>query len=308
LALASGPPAGSAQPKTVTVSTESIASPSLPADVADSCAGCGAPLADDQRYCLQCGERRTPMSSVLLAGPPARAAAPGAAAPGPVPPGPVTRGAGVAGGAQRGSAVTVFAGVGVLLLAMGVGVLIGRSGTSKSSLAPSEVITVSAPSAGGAAAAVPAERSFTDDWPSGTTGYTVQLQALPQASTALSAVEAAKAAATGKGAKGVGALKSSDFSGLAAGNYVIYAGVYKKRPEAEKALKGLRSSFPGASVMAVSPRASSSSAASGSSGSSSVGSSASHPAPPSAVESLKSTKGKTYEERSKALPNVMTTG
>ncbi len=63
-----------------------------------------------------------------------------------------------------------------------------------------------APSSAAAAA------SFTGDWPSGTSGYTVQLQTLPQSRTQVSAVEAAKAAATAKGAKSVGALKSEEFS------------------------------------------------------------------------------------------------
>jgi hypothetical protein len=35
-------------------------------DVAETCPACGASLAGDQRYCLEYGERRAPMSSVLL--------------------------------------------------------------------------------------------------------------------------------------------------------------------------------------------------------------------------------------------------
>jgi hypothetical protein len=41
----------------------------------------------------------------------------------------------------------VIAGVGVLLLAMGVGVLIGRSGNSKPAAAPAQVISVAQPGA-----------------------------------------------------------------------------------------------------------------------------------------------------------------
>jgi phosphatidylinositol-3-phosphatase len=41
------------------LSTESIASPPLPAAAVEPCATCGAALAADQRYCLQCGTRRT---------------------------------------------------------------------------------------------------------------------------------------------------------------------------------------------------------------------------------------------------------
>jgi hypothetical protein len=44
------------------------------------------------------------------------------------------------------------------------------------------------------------------------------------------------------------------------------------------------------------------------SGSSGVGSSESHPAPPSVLNSLKGTKGKNYEEKSKNLPDVVETG
>ena len=292
--------------KVATLSTESIASSSLPVGAKESCAGCGAALAADQRYCLECGERRTPMSSVLLGGPPARRdpqAPPPATSP-------FAQGASPGDGiGQRGNTVTVIAGVGVLLLAMGVGVLIGRSGSSKTAAAPAQVVSVAAPGTGSSAPST-TSASFTDDWPSGTTGYTVQLQTLPQSSTQVSAVEAAKAAASAKGAKGVGALKSEDFSSLTAGSYVIYAGVYHKKTEAAKALSGLKKSFPGASVVQVSNGgASPSSAGSGSSsGGSGVGSSPSHPAPPSVLNNLRKGGGQSYEQKSKNLPNVVETG
>jgi hypothetical protein len=293
---------------TATVSTESIASPPLPAaaDSTPTCSGCGAPLADDQRYCLECGERRTPMSSVLLGGPPGGAVSQSQPSR-PVPPAPGTPPAGDTG---RGGAVTLIAAVGVLLLAMGVGVLIGRSGGSKTTAVPPQVITVSAPSGPGAASTAPVEASFTDDWPAGTSGYTVQLQTLPQAGTQLSAVEAAKTTATANGAKGVGALKSGDFSSLTAGNYVIYAGVYHTKAAAEKELAGLKRKFAGASVIAVSTGSSSTSGshAASSSRGSGAGSSQTHPAPSSVVESLKGAKGKSYEEKSKNLPDVIETG
>src|ERR1019366_4265057 len=149
------------------------------------------------------------------------------------------------------------------------------------------------------------EASFTDDWPSGTSGYTVQLQTLAQSGTSVSAVQAAKSAASAKGVKGVGALKSEDFSSLSAGSYVVYSGVYHKRAEAEKALPALRKSFPGAKVVKVS---NASSAGESSGAASSPGSSESHPAPPTVLNKLKSVKGKSYEEKSKELPNVVETG
>jgi hypothetical protein len=295
-----------ADSKVVTLSTESLASSSPPPADADArCASCGAPLAADQRYCLECGERSVPMSSVLLGGPPASetaaapASPPGASPPGSSPPN---------GAAQRNSTLTVIAGVGVLLLAMGVGVLIGRSGASKQSAAPpAQVISIAgAPSAGTSAPTQAAsEPTFSSSWPSGTNGYTVQLQTLPQSGTAVSAVESAKAAASTKGAKAVGALKSEEFTSLTAGSYVIYSGVHHTKSEAEKALAGLKKSFPGAKVIKVSNGGSSSSAEPPTASPGGVGQSESHPAPPSVLKSLKSAKGKSYEEKSKNLPDVV---
>jgi hypothetical protein len=262
-------------------------------------------MAADQRYCLECGERRTPMSSVLLGGPPKspEPAAP-SRAPGPPPQGPRAP----ESAWQRGGTLTVIAGVGVLLLAMGVGVLIGRSGSSRSSGGPSQVIVATGPSAS-ATPAPAAETPFTDNWPSGTSGYSVQLQTLPQSGTTASAIEAAKTAASAKGAKAVGALKSEDFSSLPAGHYVIYSGVYHKRAEAQKGLAGLKKSFPAASLIRVSSGGSSSSSkGSGSAGGSGgVGSSLTKPAPPTVLPSA-GKKGKSYEQESKNLPNVISTG
>lgn len=217
-------------------------------------------------------------------------------------------------GSPRGNAVTVIAAVGVLLLAMGVGVLIGRSGgAGKQTAAAPQVISVgSAPAAGSSAGASEAASSA-DDWPSATNGYTVQLQTLAQSSTQMSAVEAAKAAASAKGAKGVGALKSEDFASLKAGNYIVYSGVYHTKPEAEKALSTLKKDFPGAEVIKVSSAGASSAGASpgsgagSGSGASGAGGGSSPPASPKALEELSKSKGKSYEEKSKNLPNVVGT-
>jgi hypothetical protein len=301
----------STQTKALTLSTESIVSSSQAAGVTESCPACGAALAADQRYCLQCGERRVPMSSVMFGGPPNSAGSP-SPAPGPLPPysGPSRE------VDQRGNTVAVIAGVGVLLLAMGVGVLIGRSSVSKQSSAPPSVITVGTGSTPTASAPTSTESSaFTDDWPAATNGFTVQLQTLPEATTQTSAVEAAKTAASGKGAKEVGALKSADFQSLTAGNYLIYSGVYKKKTEAEKALGGLKKNFSGASVVEVSTGASSSPSSSGSSSPSSKSSSSSSGSgksksstPPPSSASKPSGAGRSYEEKSKNLPDVVETG
>jgi hypothetical protein len=242
------------------------------------------------------------MSSVMLAGPPRAQDAT------PTPPAPAAPGAERQASWQRNNTLTVIAGVGVLLLAMGVGVLIGRAGGSKPAQGAAQVVTVGAPAAGTTTPAAASE-AFTSDWPPGTTGYTVQLQTLPQAGTQPSAVEAAKAAASAKGAKAVGALKSEEFSSLPSGKYVIYSGVYHKKSEAEKALGGLRRSFAGASVVSVSNGAASGSspAAGGGASSSGAGNSLSNPAPPTVLES-KPKKGQSYEQKSKNLPNVISTG
>jgi len=244
------------------------------------------------------------MSSVLLGGPPSRSGAASQAPPAASPP------ASPASPArdQRNNTLTVIAGVGVLLLAMGVGVLIGRSGDSKQVAGTPQVITVGSAGANAGTGAAPAA-SFTSDWPAGSSGYTVRLQALPASST-VSAVEAAKAAASAKGAKAVGALKSEEFSSLTAGSYVIYSGDYHKKAEAEKALGALKKSFPSASVIDVSNGSESSAGeGSSSSGGSGAGASPTHPAPPSVLKSLHTGgSGSSYEQKSKNLPDVVETG
>ncbi|HWJ50580.1 MAG TPA: hypothetical protein VNR42_06135 [Solirubrobacteraceae bacterium] len=260
-------------------------------------------MASDQRYCLECGERRAPASSF------APSAAPSGETTTPPPATPSRPPGSEPARETRDSANTpaVIAGVGVLLLAMGIGILIGRSGNAKTAAAAApQVITVAGTSGSGGSTAS-SEESFTGDWPSSTSGYTVQLQTLPETGTTVSAVQAAKSSATGKGAKSVGALKSEEFTSLTAGSYVIYSGIYHKRAEATKALAGLKKNFPGAKVISVSSHGS---AAEGSTGGSSggVGSNESKPAPPSVLEGLKGAKGKSYEEKSKNLPDVVSTG
>src|SRR3954452_1421791 len=103
--------------------TRSIATPT------DRCPNCGARMAPDQRYCINCGERRSGggLRDALPKIPVAQVAA--------------------AAGSRRftpSSRTNLIAGIGVLLLALGVGVLIGRSGHSDSGTAATpQVVTVS---------------------------------------------------------------------------------------------------------------------------------------------------------------------
>jgi hypothetical protein len=124
------------------MATQDVHAPTLGAQ-GEPCATCGAPLAADQRYCLECGTRRTDARLAfrdILSG---QAPPPGVAPPGaPVPSDPPPARAGLA----------FLAGLLCLLVALGVGVLIGRSGDNTPTAAtppPAQVITVggSAPAA-----------------------------------------------------------------------------------------------------------------------------------------------------------------
>lgn len=108
--------------------------PTTPATASeDRCGACGAPLAHDQRYCVECGERRG--ASRLPAGQPAAEASSRR-----------TRAPRGPRGQRVSSGTTLVAGVGVLLLAIGLGVLIGRLGhnssNQKASSPPVQVVTV----------------------------------------------------------------------------------------------------------------------------------------------------------------------
>ncbi|HEX6743565.1 MAG TPA: hypothetical protein VF087_05110 [Solirubrobacteraceae bacterium] len=129
--------------------TQDIHAPTLGAQ-GEPCASCGAPLAGDQRYCLECGARRAQarvaFRDILGAGgaPPT----PPAGLPAQAPDGPPAR-----------SGLAFLAGLLCLLAALGVGVLIGSSGgdTTAAAPPPAQVITVG----GAAAATAPAATTST---------------------------------------------------------------------------------------------------------------------------------------------------
>ena len=145
----------------------------LPVVTTERCSQCAAPLAPDQRYCLQCGAARAhvsgPISGGRPGGPPPTAVSPqNATSPqsalspgGPQNPPPGTPGAppnappgfGAAQPSNRNNTLALLAGVGVLLLALGVGVLIGRASTGSAKVPPAQVISVGGPAAGTAGTA-----------------------------------------------------------------------------------------------------------------------------------------------------------
>jgi hypothetical protein len=121
------------------VSLSSVPQPDLSPVTAelDACGACGAAMAIDQRYCLECGQRRGEprlpfMDAVVLMEAVRQSRQP------PPPPQPPKRKRGISPNAA------LIAGVGTLLLALGIGVLIGHSGThevAQTAAAP-QVITV----------------------------------------------------------------------------------------------------------------------------------------------------------------------
>ena len=114
--------------------------------VGDRCANCGAALASDQRYCVQCGERRgqSRFSPATMTAPPVQTTTTVTRAPDPGP-------------RRPSSGATVVAGIATLVLALGVGVEIGHianHGDNSGGKAPAaQVITVNGGGGGGGSSA-----------------------------------------------------------------------------------------------------------------------------------------------------------
>jgi hypothetical protein len=135
-----------------------VASAPIASTTATHCANCGALLAADQRYCVECGERHGDPRLPVMSG------RQDLSAPALAPPPPRKGGSRLA----RASANTaLIAGVGTLLVALGVGVLIGRSSESSRPAAGAapQVVTIAGGGAvaGGATAASSAAPASTGD-------------------------------------------------------------------------------------------------------------------------------------------------
>src|SRR4051794_20444141 len=168
----------------------------------ESCSACGAPLASDQRYCLECGARRSaarvPFTQIL--------GARGAAEAAPVAP-----------PSRDWTPLVALGGLGALAIVLIVGVLIGKDASGTKQAAAPQVIRVGG--GGGASAQTAAASGFKSDWPAGQSGYTVELGTLPRDGTTPDKVQAAEKDASGKGVAKVGALASDDFTSLPGGKY-----------------------------------------------------------------------------------------
>jgi hypothetical protein len=139
----------------------------------EPCATCGAPLAADQRYCLACGARRGPGRRPF-----ARGSAPAAAVTTAV-----TSVRETPEPARLRTNLSALGALACLLLALGIGVLIGRGGADRPTgkPAPAQVITVSG-AAAPAATTTPAGTATTPATPT-----TTHKAAKPKASAATSA-------------------------------------------------------------------------------------------------------------------------
>ncbi|HXV51939.1 MAG TPA: zinc ribbon domain-containing protein [Solirubrobacterales bacterium] len=223
-----------------------------------ACPNCGAPMAADQRYCLNCGNRRgAPRVGPNATPPAAQGAAPATAE---------------SAKAQRQSDVSPLAAViGIALLGgmLLIGVLIGR-GTGEDPPAPVVRVGEASTTPSDSSAGSGSGGAVASEWPAGTDGFTVQISTVVKDGATAETVDAAKQQAVEDGATDAAVLDSDRFSSLPPGNYVIYSGVYTDRRSAETALEGLSSDFPTAAVVEVTGEAdtSSSSSASGTDGAS----------------------------------------
>jgi hypothetical protein len=220
----------------------------------EPCPACGAPLASDQRYCLNCGRRRAgarvPYADLLAGRAPEEVLTPAASPP--PPPAPPPR--------RTVPAGMALAGAGGVALVLAVGVLIGAATTTDDE-EPRQVaaapVQQEPPVINVNAAAAPEETTedeFAGDWP-GDEGWTVQLEALPKDDTEVSEVDQAKSDAEAQGAEDVGALDSDEWVSLEPGQYVVYSGVFTgkgAKAKAQAAAKRLQKDFPEAKAVEVS--------------------------------------------------------
>jgi hypothetical protein len=156
----------------------------------EQCSSCGATLAPDQRYCVECGQRcgapRLPFTDRLAQS----AQQQPSSRPRP-------------GRARVSVNNTVIAGIGTLLLAMGIGVLIGRSGNGSSSKGGTPAVQVVTVGGAGAAAAAPSGESSTSTGATGTTAGTSSSKGASSGATTTKSTGAATKKAAAPPAKAV---------------------------------------------------------------------------------------------------------
>lgn len=205
-----------------------------------SCEECGAPLDEKQRYCVSCGARRRDKggSAVQYFANAGRR---------------TQRGTGRAtgGSGARAAAVLFFV---VLPIAVAIGVLVGKgNGNNDQGIADAIKSLQAGGGSGGQLASIAATTPITSDFTLAK-GYTVELKTLPVDGTDQAAVDSAKQGATSQGAADVGIINTSEFTvtpAPPANTYVLYAGQFKSKAEASKALGKLKGKFKDAQVVSV---------------------------------------------------------
>ena len=220
-----------------------------------ACDDCGSPLDDRQRYCVVCGSRRKhaddPAARFLAAATRRRRASSAAPA--------------VARRRSGAASLATAVGIAAIPLALGGGVLIGRSSAGGDGKLIAALHNEKAPvirySGGGAtspvassaphttSSATPVVNTFT-----ASRGWVVQLGAIP-ASGGPAAVGRAERADRARGAARLGVIAGSGHAlspAPPAGDVVIYAGSYPTRARAIAAMAKLAHRFPAAKVVRVS--------------------------------------------------------
>jgi hypothetical protein len=263
----------------------------------EQCTHCGSPLAADQRYCLNCGtrraERRVPVAATRASSPAPEGVAP-----------PLAPAGGPPAVERLGGAWGVAA---LLLLALGVGVIIGnQSGDDAPVAAQPPAVTIAGGALGPTAPATPVASTTpaADEWPD-RDGFTVQLGELPKAGTDQAAADAAKAAASAKGATAPGVLDAGAH-GLTDGQLVLYSGVFSTRKQATTALDGLKAAYPDARVIKVKATSSAAGATGGGAAGAAAPSTSSKPETVSKSK-LKETERldpEAFQKQSKKLPKT----
>ena len=187
------------------------------------------------------------------------------------------------------------AGVALAVLFLGVGVLIGRSGSGTENVASKPTVVRVA---GGGGAAAPTSGSTKQasnttvkgDWPPGKEGWTVQLQRLAKDDP--TKITAAKQDAKDKGAPDVGLIDTDEFESLPPGNYIVYSGQFDSKEKATAALSKLKKDFPKAKVIHVGTTAPA------------IGG-AKAKADQQAVQNLENLSGSDYAKQSRKLPDTL---
>jgi SPOR domain len=262
---------------------------------AGHCPNCNALTATDQRYCLNCGQRlaepRVEFRSALGLQPAAAAVS------------------GRTGRWDQRTPVVTVSAIAAVLLALGVGIVIGR-GNGTTSAPKAQVVTVNGGAPTAAASTTPTGSaqpvaSISDDWSASKSAYTVEVGALDKSGAQAADVAKAKSDAASKGATAVGALDGDAHGGTPTGKYVIYSGQFASKKQAQAALAKLKKSFPGALVLHVTPKGSASSKSGG--GSNSGGSAATNAGTAQAAN-LQGLSGSAYVKAANKLPTQVGTG